>query len=76
MTTPVCPTNLENPGNPGKDVCNSCLMSECDNCLNACIDSNDCSTSTRTGPKFLGIPGQTHQVIYGSDPEFASIIYF
>ena len=67
MTTPVCPTN---PVTPGKDVCNTCLINGCDNCVDRCIDSNDCSNSTRTQVKTLNNPNETNQVNFGSDPNF------
>ena len=67
MTTPVCPTN---PVTPGKEVCNTCLINGCNNCIDRCIDSNDCSNSKRTVEKILNNPNKTNQVSFGSDPNF------
>lgn len=69
MTTPVCPTNSVT---PGKEVCNTCLINGCNNCVDRCIDSNDCSTSIRTLEKTLNNPNETNQVNFGSDPNFGA----
>ena len=69
-TTQVCPTGS---GNPGRDECNACLMSECGNCLNSCVDTaSECSKSIITEEKVLGVPGQTHQVSLVGDSKFPS----
>ena len=39
---------------PDRDTCNECLMSDCDNCVNRCIDSTDCSRSFSLEDKQVG----------------------
>jgi hypothetical protein len=64
MTSPVCPTG---PVTPGKDVCNTCLMNGCDNCLDRCIDSSECNKVYTSADTTIRANDATVQVSISSD---------
>lgn len=64
MTDISCPTN---PVTAGKDVCNTCLMNGCDNCLDRCIDSSECNKVYTSGDVQVQATGTTAPVSLSSD---------
>ena len=51
----------------GKDVCNTCLMNGCDNCLDRCIDSSECNKVYTSGDVQVQATGTTAPVSLSSD---------
>ena len=66
MTTPVCPTNSVN---PGKEVCNTCIMDGCSNCFSRCIDPSECTSSLKTDIQTL-TPNSQSTIDYENNANF------
>jgi hypothetical protein len=61
MTDVSCPTDSVT---PGKEVCNTCLMNGCDNCMDRCIPNSECTRAFTISDKSVQNTGTTFPVSF------------